>query len=1420
MATIIPKLNLNKTPNLVENNSLVFAKNIRLDVDGTIHRDYGITPLSFYENINENKIINYNDLLNRIINDIKHSISIIETDTDYIIKNYGNIFNPNSKTLNVNMTWIDDVLQKLENVTNYKIVGTICDSNAVYIFIYCYDYSFIIKYDEKKDVFEPCNCNWNWNKGIVEGVVIKNLIGDTIINVIEHTTNTIVPFKSINLNKSSIYDDESVYTQTPNIPITNLNVIDKFNYVVPNGVYQFFIRYKIRENFYTNWFVASKEIFIGNKESTVTSFGSLSYINTHRDSDNSIIFAVEHMNVDYNKLYESFQIGFILSHDDAIYARAWKHFQLNISTINFDYNSTDAIEIEVTDLLKVTYGLYNVKNITSFKNKLYISNYTETDFNTNLQKVADEVTMTKFINRGGDTYYNYPILTTSINDETFISGINVDGDDKYFSNTSTSNGIFYEIISYKDVAYGVSIIDLLKKVLDNNPSVNTHTNSKYGITISPSFDRLNNRQNEIRKKYSESNIPGLGITRFVVNFNDTITGYKIGNNSIVNIPTGITSSNIDIFINAICASRYLNSNCRWVDINNNNADALTIELYRQYTVVKYFTPENSSEVEVYPAETLRYAQRLTFSYIANSGSLQFNNDVSNLINYTTLIPYQKYKFYIHFVKQNGEITNGFYCSKIGNYEVPYEANANGIIYPKFEHIEIPEGYAACFFSILHTENNVSTIFNITDDDTKILKEASCFDFNMMLTPSYERIYIRQGVIEKTLANGVTTYTQVETRTGKYYYSSDQAVIKYFGADGVVTFNNTNFNNDKVAYAISAYKISEHDDIQLIKCTPYISNKNLFNEIDSSGNTIKTYSDYTNMNLIGYLCNVAPLDRSRCINYYTDGSSIYKKEFAVNSDIINLNLTELSKYTNADDDKRLALFGLIVTNNVSIYSNYNLNYISLTEDIKFTIKTAYNRASNDTGSATEKELNDTKNIVLKLISSQLMSGVYTLPSMYKSYTRKIFSIYNTTDTNRFDNTIKSSVSFGDESEVNLLKFDADDYYNVPINRGLITNLIAIGDAILVHTQDSLFKFTGSNNLQSNNGEIQPTETEPFNTGITEIFGSDFGFAGLQSKTDSITTEQGYIFFDRDSRIVYMWTGQSNIIKLNEYIEKLFRHRNISNVYFANDFYNNRFFMSILFYDTYYKDNTLKYKYYPITLSFNFSEVSKSFVSLHDFYYNKAFNTKTKCYFLTEDNKDVCTINKKYKGIYTKLNINSDKIYPSKYTTKSIIVVDENGNEISYDTNQYYSIIDIINNTNFENIKTLNSVSWCGNIVNAEFTDINTSDESTLKMTEDVVIEYPCDYFRIYTDSCMTKLLDFKNRSNDKSIDTTESYKYPRYNQGYWSTNYFRNILNANNKNNYYVSDENSLIEGKYFVVRFLFSEDFKLETVSLNYSTKL
>ena len=1460
MAQIVSKLNLNKTPSTVESNSLVFSKNIRLDIDGSIHRDYGVFPMSIHKGKKINSLVNYKTILNRIISDIA-DLTEAENVENYILLSY------------THLNWISGKEIKDENNNviaskgTYKIVGIIPNSNEFYIFIngtcsrgtdsnnkdIIETYNFIICYDEKEDRFYPCNCNWNWSGGTITGCVINNLLGEKILNIGEKNSSTLVPLKCINLNNSTIGDDERLYTQTANIPITNLNYIGSFNYVIPNGVYQFFVRYKIRENFYTDWFPASKELFAGNKNITNTSFGTVKFVNTHRDSDNSFKFSVEHLFIDQKYNYESFQIGFIISHDDAIMARAWKHFDFNVNTINFDYNARDAYEIEVVDLLKSAYQLYDVGNITSFKNKLYVANYKETDFNENYQDLANEIGIEITDQSSASGYGGNAIIERTVNGKKVIAGLKV-GEEEYLF--SGDNGIIYKLLNLNTYD-NISIKDVIDDAIKlNERGYVSCVARQWDITISGDKESLEFAKDKFRNKFSGNNYSNFSYTNLIKQIK--VDGRYI---NVVQDKTELLNNILSAIYNK---TRYLNENCVFINNSGIEDQQIDIEIIRScsydYTqwVSEGIEPdnletENDSGINrpsnspiggnnegYYKTTTIdsSYTQTISLRLLGDRSKYKAT-DSALLLGYTTLIPYQKYKFYIHYVKQNGEITNGYYCNGItgGIKTAPYKSAVDSIIFPKFTNIKLPKGYVACFFSIVHVENTVATVFNISINN--YYGEASCMDINVGLMPGSDNMTIKQGYTEGNVEDSVnpdfptdsiepqtdTETTEIKTNTAKYYYSSDASNIRYFGADGVIRFDkDSDITSGKIAYLVNDYTISDAEDIQLTKCTPFINPNTLSKVSDTS--TENVYSSFDDMNLLGFICAISPLHRDRTIKYYTDGSSVYIKKNIENpaepGDYFSLvelknHLQDATTY-----EEQITALGITYTNIEYVYSNHNLNYLGLNEDPIETYKTYYNNKSEDTTNTTLSA----GSIVLRLFKSLMMSSTYMLPAMYKTYTKKTYSIYKRNEITEFNNTIRASKLEGDESSINIYKFEPNDYYNVPTNRGLIVNLISVGDAILVHTEDSMFKFSGSNTIQSSDGEIQPTETNVFDTGVSEVFGSDFGFAGLQYKNDHIVTEKGYIFFDRDSRIVYMYSGQGQIVKLSDSIEKLFRHRPIENIRFANDYYNNRFFMSILFYEDYITTEdgkeVIKQRYYPVTLSFNFTEDVKSFVSLHDFYYGYAFNTKTKCYFLASDRQDICIIDKEHKGCYTKLELTNDKLYLQRKEITTIVLADNDivgTTTTTYNINLYDSIVDIINNSNYEDVKTLNAINWCGNKITSEFRNIDKSNDVTLNMVEEVNDTVPCKYIRIYSDTCMSDLLPCIARSNDKSISSTDYTKYPFYNQGTWSFNYFRNILNAKNNKNPLSGDNNSLIEGKYFVVRFVFDTDFKLETLYLNTNKK-
>lgn len=1357
MANIVPKLNLNRTPSIITNNSIVFAKNIRIDIDGSIHKDYGIESL---QNIN---MFFHDNLLTRIIYDFER------------------------KNTSIAKYYLD--ILKESNTTNYSIIKVIPDNKSFYVLlkisVYNEDKYIIVKFDEEDDSFYPCDCNWSYSGGVITGSVINNLLGETILIIAEKNDNKDIPLKCINLSKSSHNDNESIYTQTPKIPITNLIYTGDFKFSIPNGVYQFFIRYKIRDNFYTNWFPASKELFAGNNHTTDTIFGTFGYHVDNINSDNSFIFTIQHLLYNNIANFENFQIGFIVSNDGAIKGRAWKHFSFNTSQINFDYKPSEAEEVEITDFTKPIFNVYNVGNVCSFKNKLYISNYKETDFNQKLQDYADNVKL-------NITYKDQTIGTPDkgivYNDKICI----LDDD----------NNIIGLDLNYVG---SQQLNELIKPTL-NNVLLNA----------------INAKVPYVKKENCTYYIGGgLGSTDIGIYLNINKETCKINKPDIITLQDYVGDDN-------------------YYDLNNNTEDDLIRSIYDfVYKFIAYYNfgyidthnydffsagTDNTNGYFKEPKEHLvqpkTEIKTITIGLASKSNyntddpntydkitidisidSSLIRNDIIPVINNTTLIPYQVYRFYIHYMKDTGEITNGYFVDEV---KIDQTTNTcDKVIYPVFNYITIPEGYNACFFTIAHVRNQTSVIYDIKDKDGYF--EGTCFELNNRLFNfnSNPKIYLKNNIGNKDI-----------TVEGTYYNSADTRFCRYFGAEGLVAFSKSKINDEitdvltkQQVFIVNNYNNVDETNLELIKCTPYIT-----------GNT---YTNYNNYNLLGYICSIYPLNREKTTSIYTDATTIYKKSNSIET-IDKLKLIEYNKYKETDSSFNTNFLGdlnIVTTSPVLIYSNFNLNYIELNEEFKPKYATYYNRSETDTSG--NNNINETK--IFKLTPSQTLATVYKLNSVYYNYTRKTYNIYNKNDIYKFDNTVRSSKLAGDEDRLSIFEFDADDYYNIPTNRGKISNLISIGDVILVHTRDSMFKFTGSNTLQSNTGEIQQTETDVFQTGVSEVFGSDFGFAGLQDKNAAITTEAGYIFYDADSKIIYMYSGNGQIVKLSDSIEKLFRYNTLNNVSFANDYYNNRFFTCLHF-------NTG-----TVTLSYNFNQEIKSFISLHDFKFNEAFNTKTKCYFISNQSTNICKIDKFNYGLYRHLSIN-DNIYPYNKTIVTKHYLNSNGMDKSINADLFDSIIDIIENTNYENVKTLNYINWNCSIINDEF-PIYADNSNHFNALASSDKKYPCKSITIYTDTCSTDELDCSNISNDKSIQDINQvpyYKYPRYNQGFWTLNYFRNILNTDDKFDYlnqnydnrlgatYRSDNNSLIEGKYFVTRFTFdyNKDFKFETINFNYDTKL
>lgn len=1344
MAKLVPKLNLNKVPQSVENNSLVFAKNIKLLPDNTITKDDSIDVIKRYEKYEEKTTGNKKGLLGHIVginNKVYFFIAIPKT------------------------THID------EN-TNETIVD---------------EFSYTIEeYDELTRTIKTIESAWTYNGGKITGCVTVNNTNEPILTIAEYfddedlNNSNNVPIKHINLFKCSSQDDESVYTQHPKLPITNLTLIDYYNTPIPAGVYQFFIRYKIRENFYTTWMPCSTELFAINQNKIKTIQGSILYNDIRKESNKSFIFNAEHLIPDNLSIYEEFQLGFICSRDNGVFARSWKHFKINSfetsTKIIFDFNEQDVEDINIDDLIIGNYELFNVKNIASYRNKLYISNYKETNFN-NYNVCNNFATGIKID-------INKKVLI--IDAQTTINNIPIKKDtgSRYYNKTLNSNNEWVDLVpninpkdfcTFINVGSGVSEDRLV--ILPDN---------KHKLFI-------NNY--EIVTNVGPKRIAG----RTELTHGDTTYGY---------------------------ATPYINQYIKetlWDNVVGlNDTGSWIINIDNTFLLLKGIR----AFIEDYTAGGSSYGvYDYKFDFTPKYPIVNRDTDTDNIIkdDYQTLMPYTDYDFYCHFVKENGIITNGFYigsknikryadyvCITQGNYygksindinEVLYsdadaqipvskpnvledysdnilssyyyipitpgestspikldfeyrELDLNTILYPSFTPTtNIPSDYIGYFISIYKHNNNVTQGFNYYQDPTSHAIEFDSIEYDVSLYNGLDNITIKgfDGTILST--------------KGIYESSGSTNNNAILGSLGHIKFDYNESYNGNTIWTIVNENLSTNIDKILIKVTPFIKQNN-------------SYNNYKDLNLLGHLCLVNKLTKE---DYYVSGTDVYDKGDDLSTITINKN--------------KLNLFETL---NSIIHSNYNLHCVSLSQDINYKFR-EYEVIENDT------TINKTQ--VIYSVDSLIASYILEYQSTFKDYTRRTYNEYNPNNLTIFNNTVRASNVDVDETYRNIYRFEPTDYYNVPTNRGSIVYMFAILNNIYIHTEHSLFKFTTNTKLNTNEGEASLTEATPFDAGIQEVFDSQYGYGGLQKREHSLITYNAYIFYDKLVNTIYAYDTH-NLTPISNPIKKVLEYINPTDVIFASDTNNDRFYINIKNEET------------NVCLTFN--TVIGSFISIHDLDFNESFNTRSHPYFIKYDDTH---------DIVASLNENDNTTNYYDFKTLSALRCNDVDN-INTNNTKVGNCIDVVCNVEYEKIKVLNYINW---ICKAVSSYNNTTD---FNLAEEIGEKYSGYLLRIYTDQTHTPLISLTNGNNEpliannEEIKASKSWQYPRFNCGVWSLNYFRDIKNIEDIFDYgthlegsdiadltpYLRRENltqdsSLIYGKYFVLRIIFKDKkFKLENI--------
>lgn len=1312
---IVPKLNLNKTPNVVDNGSIVCAKNICLDTTGSYikNEDYFV----------KSDITSYNDSNLKIV-------GIIPADNELVIFKY-------------------DELHKSSHI--YR-----SDSNGEY----------------------EVNTKWNWSGGKITGGYNYNYKGQLVIVVAEYgVAGKKIPLKSwilqdrSNNTKNDGYVD---YDTSPTIPTYEIGYdIDKLGGNLLCGAYSFFIRFQIYDDLYTNWFELTDEIYIvklvekdnpvihyqwkqANADTGVATINSGVRVSVNDFTNYSTSSIKLKLKILDTKNYSAFQIGYVYKRNEETVGRILGKYNLTTENTIVINNNLFIDEVAIDNFYKQPIQYYNVRNVEIYNNRCYIANYEEDEIE-NLQSSADKICVSiskKYPNNiygehiiiDGETDIDNPDIPEPEPDPDVPS----EGKTGYFKitfNLLYNNAVAYNVTTDKakvesdgsiliEDGYDFMYNNLLKNIGFINAYLNnaSHSLKEGGYTLeSPIefthkvygdrkflFDKVsyyvyiggNTSNTSIPvfedKFYEDYKIGGKHAYKIKV-YKDKID--IIGNDKTITIP----SEPNDCYIAICCHLHDKNA----IEANSNNYCQQSLEGgFTMFTSI----PFQKSAIKFYSIQS--YIQ-LTSDEDKTplKAPEKFNTDTSNYLN-RSLIPNQAYNFFAHFIRKNGSVTTGF---KITNKDVEYfdkdgrlihnnNTYANAIYLPKFTGIDIPHNYTGCFITYEKLDFKVSPFVWIPGTSKN----------NAIAINNTANLYNIDGL------NGDVIYKD----DTKLYENSDFAGIKI-----------TNMEH------VNKSTIEKRCKIQ-----PNIS----------FGKGIIGYNDLSN----AYNSKVKTLYRLTD-NIYSGSTdycepkfipSFYQKEvvFYFTKEILGSIATNIFLSPSNVSDASVGNIGIdfnIGINNSWNYTNYP--YIALS------IKQDYQTAAVNFTKTVNNKLEEVGIYYNSSFMPVNLKDFLELKTCYRSNPVVSYTNYRNTFVDKFHKTIRRSNVFNDESlSNNFSQYEINEYKNIFENKGIITNLYSEGLYLLIHTEYSLYVFDRTPKITSRSTLNTP---DTFDIDYTELTNS-----GLRDKDSSIKTTFGYIWFDYNTKYIYAF-NQGKISNLSKDITNFLYSIDIEKVRFGVDYKTNRLLVCITTKD----DNVYTISYF----------IDKAcYLSLHDYKFDYCYQIYNKTYFLDEDIKQ-CLYN---------FDINKDNIYDYKQLNNlyPTIIID----------NKVYRYVDLIFNNEYNVVKSIDSVSY---IIKHENKNSNIMFNPT---SEDDNKDLTCGkYIQVISDNCSSDLCNIEPTERNKFND----YKYPYFEKGIYNINYFRDIINKKGIDN--VSDNESLIYGKYFIVRFAFPIDynFKLEDVIVN-----
>lgn len=1330
-----PILNLNKHPKDCENLSLINAENVKLSSD----------------------------------------LSCLESEK--------NILESFSITNEINRYYEED----------YKIINIIPCSKEILIFTHrLSDLTRldIWRYNEFHDECKLVYYDLTYNNGEIKGAFTYNVNNELIVTFSEYNANKDVPLRTINFGKFDdnvdITNDQQEYKLSINPEVIIPSIVD-YDYVpglMYKGWYYIFIRYKINNNDYTQWFDIGGPILINNieKQSIFKLYGYqykndiFKYFSTgildHFSSESNITNESIKIKIDnIDNRYNKYQIGFLCVSKENI--QSYISNDISNTIKDYEFNIDFMVNYDYQKLIYKINNYYDVKNIINYKNRLYISNYKEkylSNFDTSNIKL--------YIREKYKQYNDVKNIIYSSTEETDENYLDIDKE-----------------IDYKNIIYSDSANAIIEKDLNIEGELfNTlidSENDRINLEVASSSIIYTIKLGE-NGKYKDvvellSNTAGRGIK-----IKDTFK-IKSENNQTLNI-----EFYLEAYVNI--SNQYDNIYFKYI---NNNKTYYAKCIRRDIRI----SPDDTGFISFYISET-NISSDILFENDETIKSLYINtkNSFNERKKITTLIPGEIYNFYIHFVDKYGAYTNGFkinpvetdlikiiyndkneplykiqnnrpdsiprendYIFNFCNYEIYLEdvilpENYIGyfISYEKFESIKKVTGVLTKYdFNDKEYENNNSLNNYNKTSSNKMYFYASDFDIDDEIKLNYNKLIIertnvfksseKEDVIQDSIVNNANNLNVIESgetvSTAMNQYSIENFDIKIandasknrFGLGTVLElpliddlFQEGTINIYKATLAYDRINIYNSEQKELIKCTNVI--------YPSLNNTLIQYLNGRNT-----YNGVIIFDNNKFI-FNSANTQIYAEN---NKEYIN--------YGNNEIDSNEQTAKPLVYIQFPTYKDY------FYETKSFKNKPISINYRLDFGSSDEIY---NPNIALGLLITpqntiDLFENKYTNPNKLYPLVYQNNRI-DITYLAQFDKFVRRSDIIQDESLSNAWRiFGTENYKIISENKGNITNLVGIGTYLLVHTEHSLFAFNADNTLNTIDKAIQLNTPDIFDVEYKELITSDLGYCGLQDSDAYVCDQFGYIFYDNDSNRIVRFDN-NNLKYIDENILEFLLKYKPYKIRFAHHKNDNRILLSIDFNDKLTLNRN-------IVLSYNYK--INQFISKHNYSFEKGIDSKSNLYLINKDSTNIFEFIKETNNIAYN--------HPCK--------------------------LEIIINEKYNLIKQLEYIIYKLYKINYDNKDYISNPVEELRKP------YSGDRIRVYNDEVDTGWLDIKINEEEYK-NALNDYKKPYWDKGNWNFSYLRNKLSENL--NY---DIMSRLYGNYFIVSIIFGDSSeKVEFEVLNY----